>query len=82
MRTKKSTWLPLLLLVYLAVMAFIGRGQVAAGKYLQYFGVMGVSLIVIVLLHFSLKRKERLRSLREKDDELQQRRRKNDSGEN
>lgn len=76
MRTKKSTWLPLLLLVYLAVMAFIGRGQVAAGKYLQYFGVMGVSLIVIVLLHFSLKRKERLKDLREKDEELQQRRRK------
>ena len=53
MKTKKSTWLPLLLLVYLMVMAYVGRGQVAAGKYLQYFGVMGVSLLVIVLLHFT-----------------------------
>ena len=62
MKTKKSTWLPLLLLVYLMVMAYVGRGQVAAGKYLQYFGVMGVSLLVIVLLHFTLKHKERLKS--------------------
>ena len=54
MKTKKSTWLPLLLLVYLMVMAYVGRGQVAAGKYLQYFGVMGVPLLVIVPLHLTL----------------------------
>ena len=65
MKTKKSIWLPLLLLVYLMVMAYVGRGQVAAGKYLQYFGVMGVSLLVIVLLHFTLKHKERLKKLRD-----------------
>ncbi len=59
MKTKKSTWLPLILLVYLLVMAYIGRQQVVAGKYLQYFGVLGVSLVVIVLLHFVLKKKER-----------------------
>ena len=76
MKTKKSTWLPLLLLVYLMVMASVGRGQVAAGKYLQYFGVMGVSLLVIVLLHFTLKHKERLKKLRENDEELPQRSRK------
>lgn len=76
MKTKKSTWLPLLLLVYLMVMAYVGRGQVAAGKYLQYFGVMGVSLLVIVLLHFTLKHKERLKKLRENDEELPQRSRK------
>ena len=73
MKTKKSTWQPLLLLVYLMVMAYVGRGQVAAGK---YFGVMGVSLLVIVLLHFTLKRKERLKKLRENDEELPQRSRK------
>ena len=54
MKTKKSTWLPLLLLV----------------------GVMGVSLLVIVLLHFTLKHKERLKKLRENDEELPQRSRK------
>ena len=58
------------------VMAYVGRGQVAAGKYLQYFGVMGVSLLVIVLLHFTLKHKERLKKLRENDEELPQRSRK------
>ena len=57
-------------------MAYVGRGQVAAGKYLQYFGVMGVSLLVIVLLHFTLKHKERLKKLRENDEELPQRSRK------
>lgn len=82
MKTKKSTWLPLLLLVYLFVMAYIGRGQVAAGKYLQYFGVMGVSLLVIVLLHFVLKRKEKLKNIRENESILPEKNRKNDKKEN
>lgn len=82
MKTKKSTWLPLLLLVYLFVMAYIGRGQVAAGKYLQYFGVMGVSLLVIVLLHFVLKRKEKLKNIRENESVLPEKNRKNDKKEN
>lgn len=64
------------------VMAYVGRGQVAAGKYLQYFGVMGVSLLVIVLLHFTLKHKERLKKLRENDEELPQRSRKEGNEEN
>ena len=52
------------------------RPRTGAGKYLQYFGVMGVSLLVIVLLHFTLKHKERLKKLRENDEELPQRSRK------
>ncbi len=75
MKTKKSTWLPLILLVYLLVMAYIGRQQVVAGKYLQYFGVLGVSLVVIVLLHFVLKKKERLREERDSEEQLPQRNR-------
>lgn len=82
MKTKKSTWLPLLLLVYLFVMAYIGRGQVAAGKYLQYFGVMGVSLLVIVLLHFVLKRKGKFKNIRENESVLPEKNRKNDKKEN
>ncbi len=76
MKTKKSTWLPLILLVYLLVMAYIGRQQLVAGKYLQYFGVLGVSLIVIVLLHFVLKKKERMQEERGSEDQLPQRNRK------
>lgn len=75
MKTKKSTWLPLILLVYLLAMAYIGRQQVVAGKYLQYFGVLGVSLVVIVLLHFVLKKKERLREERDSEEQLPQRNR-------
>ncbi len=33
----------------------------------EYFGIIGVTLAVIVLLHFNLKRRERLRSEREAD---------------
>lgn len=76
MKTKKSTWLPLILLVYLLVMAYIGRQQLVTGKYLQYFGVLGVSLIVIVLLHFVLKKKERMQEERGSEEQLPQRNRK------
>ncbi len=61
MRTKikKSTYLPAVLLVYLLCMAYIGRNILLKGEYLYYFSVFGISLIIIVLLHFSLKKKEK-----------------------
>lgn len=58
---KRSTVIPLLLLVYLAVMSYIGRGEFFAGNYLYYFGIIGITLVAIVLLHFTLKRRERNR---------------------
>ncbi len=67
MRLKKSTVIPIVLMVYLAVMAYIGRSELYDGHYLYYFGIIGITLIVIVLLHFSLKRRERLRRERESD---------------
>lgn len=67
MRLKRSTVIPIILIAYLAVMAYIGRGELFAGHYLYYFGIIGCTLIVIVLLHFSLKRRERLRRERESD---------------
>lgn len=67
MTMKRSTTIPLLLLVYLAVMSYVGRGELTAGNYLFYFGVIGITLVCIVLLHFSLKRRERLRREREED---------------
>ena len=69
MKARRSTVIPLILLVYLAVMATIGWDEYAAGRSsaLYYFGVIGVTLAVIVLLHFNLKRRERLRSEREAD---------------
>lgn len=66
-RPKQSVIIPLALLVYLAVMAWMGRGQLAAGAYLQYFGIIGISLAIIVLLYFALRRKEALRRRREEE---------------
>ncbi len=69
MKIKKSTLLPLTLLAYLAVMSYIGYADYAAGRSsaLYYFGVIGATLLVIILLHFSLKHRERLRNEREND---------------
>jgi heme exporter protein D len=66
---KKSTLIPLVLLAYLAVMSYIGYPAYASGEYtpFYYFGIIGVTLCVIVLLHFSMKRRERLRDERERD---------------
>ena len=54
---KKSTYLPALLAVYLIVMATIGRG-LATTKPLEYYAVLAISAGVIVLLHFTLRKKE------------------------
>jgi len=64
---KKSTYIPLLLLVYLGVMSYIGRGEFFAGHYLYYFGIIGGTLLCIILLHFFLKKRDLLRRRREKD---------------
>lgn len=69
-RVPKSTWLPIVLLIYLGVMAYIGYADYARGasSALYYFGIIGLTLIVILTLHYVLKRKERLR--REREDDL------------
>ena len=66
-KPKRSTVIPLCLLVYLAVMAWMGRGRLLAGEYLYYFGVLGGSLAIIALLYWSLRRKEALRRKREEE---------------
>ncbi len=67
---KKSTVIPLVLGVYLALMASIGWPDYAAGRTSAtfYFGVIIITLAILVLLHFNLKRRERLR--RERLDDL------------
>lgn len=60
MKVKRSTLIPLLLLAYLAVMAYIGRGELADGNYLYYFGIIGITLVIIFLLHKVLLRRENL----------------------
>lgn len=64
-RFSRTTILPLCLLVYLAVVAWIGRGRLEQGEYLYYFGVIGGSLLLIGLLWLVLRKRERLRRERE-----------------
>lgn len=64
-------------------MAYIGWPEYASGRSsaLYYFGIIGATLLVITLLHFSLKRREALREKREAEDALNMRRMKDDTGE-
>ncbi|MCM1504102.1 MAG: hypothetical protein NC127_02775 [Muribaculum sp.] len=64
---KKSTYIPLLLFAYLCVMSYIGRGEFFAGNYFYYFGIIGATLVCIILLHFFMKKRDALRREREKD---------------
>lgn len=66
---KKSTYLPLLLVAYLGVMAYIGRKEFCDGNYLYYFGIIGITLVCIFLLRIFLKRKERYRRERLNSDD-------------
>ena len=66
-KLKRSTVIPLCLLIYLAVMAWMGRARLADGEYLYYFGVLGISLLIIVALYWSLRRKEKLREQHDED---------------
>ena len=68
-RFKRSTILPLALLAYACFMAYVGRGYYYSGEYLHYFGVLGATLVVLILLHFSLKRKEAMQEKRNKETE-------------
>lgn len=64
----KTTLLPMALLAYLGVMAYMGRGSLAEGDYLYYFGVIGVSLIIIALIYILLRKRDKIRS--ERDEKL------------
>lgn len=64
---KKSTYIPLILLVYLGVMSYIGRDEFFAGNYLYYFGIIGITLLCIILLHFFMKKRDKLRREREEN---------------
>lgn len=64
MKLRRSTFIPLILLVYLGVMSYIGFHEYQEGNYLYYFGVIGVTLAIIALLHFFLKKRERQRGRR------------------
>ncbi|MDE6332812.1 MAG: hypothetical protein K2L80_09440 [Muribaculaceae bacterium] len=63
MKFKRSVVIPSLLAVYLSVMAIIGYPDFKAGATSpkEYFGTIAVTLIVIVLLHFNIRHRDRLK---------------------
>lgn len=71
-KIKRSIVFPIIMLAYLAVMAWIGRDRLERGEYLHYFGIIGIGLIIIVLLYFSLRKKEQLQQQREQEEERNQ----------
>lgn len=66
---KRHILIPTVLLVYLAVMSAIAYPDYRSGVHtpLFYFGVIGTTLVVIVLLYFFMRKRDRLRGEREAD---------------
>lgn len=64
---RRSTWLPLILAVYLAVMAVIGYGD---DKNKYYWWILAGSVLIIIALAWALRKKEAYREqhLRELED--------------
>lgn len=71
MKLRRSTLLPLILLIYLGVMAVIGWKSVKTGEtsLTTYWLTIVVTLSLIITLHFFLKKREKLRDERLKDIE-------------
>ena len=71
MKIKRSTLIPAILAVYLVVMATIGYSDYAFGRTsaLFHFGTIAVTVVILILLHFNIKHRERLRRERLEDIE-------------
>lgn len=69
MKIHKYQLIPAVLLVYLAVMSVIAYPDYKKGinSPAYYFGVIGVTLLVIVALFFFMRHRDRLRREREED---------------
>lgn len=69
MKLTRPVVIPLILLIYLAVMAFLGLDGLRTGQtsLFQYVATIVITLGIIVLLHFYLKKRERLRRQRLND---------------
>ena len=71
---KKSTILTVILLIYLAVMAYLGLPMFYEDKYLEYFGIIIITLIIIFALRWVLRKKEAMRIDRRKRQDASDRR--------
>lgn len=58
---KKHIWVPIALLIYLAVIAYFtfpGQGKFAGTDYVQYSITIGVNLILIAAVSYFIKKRE------------------------
>lgn len=68
-RRTKYIWLPTLLLVYVIVMAYIGRDTLTVqGNWLRYFSSIAIELAIIIALAIFLRKKQKLQDRRENRD--------------
>ncbi len=68
MRKYKYIWLPSLLGIYFIFMTvYFGLDLLRSGETLRFWGTIGAEVAVLTALVFFLKKRERLRSEREKD---------------
>ena len=68
-QVKRHVLVPLVLLLYLAVMAYMGLEGLRSGATppAQYFGTLVITLGIIILLYFFMKKRDRLRRERLED---------------
>ncbi|MDE6291244.1 MAG: hypothetical protein K2M16_06910 [Muribaculaceae bacterium] len=68
MRKYKYIWLPTLLAVYFLFMTFyFGMDLLRQGESMRFWLTVGSEIIVLIALAFFLKRREKLRTERERD---------------
>ena len=71
-KLKKYNLISLLLLIYTLVLAIFGWHQFE-GKPAEFFGILSANIVVIVLLRFGLKRREKFREeMKKRDNALAQ----------
>ena len=69
-RLRLSSLLPVLLLAFLAVMAYVGLDLLRAGHSLRYYCTLAGGLVLIALIYWRLRKKEMAARARA-DDEAQ-----------
>lgn len=69
MKINRPIFIPTVLAVYLVIMAVIGLQGLQTGEtsLLQYIGTIVITAGIIILLHFHLKKRDRLRKERLRD---------------
>ena len=68
MRKYKYIWLPALLAIYFVFMTlYFGLDLLRSGENLRFWGTIVAETVVLIALVFFLKKREKLRSEREKD---------------